>query len=131
MTPRSESLPVRPGCGATAPKPARTAIGTGLDVEPTAEILYRDWITLEHRRGNRAALARVINELQKSLRPLKVDMRPEAEKLITTSTPVTSNTREVPDPQHPAPRSTDAGRGRGPTLTPSLLGAFLSDHPTR
>ena len=61
---------------------ARSAIGTGLDVEPTAERLYRDWITLEHRRGNRARLSCVVNELQRALRPLGVDMEPETERLI-------------------------------------------------
>ncbi|MEZ0092475.1 LysM peptidoglycan-binding domain-containing protein [Streptacidiphilus sp. EB129] len=62
---------------------ARTAIGTGLHVNPTAEVLFRDWITLEHRRGSRTELARVITELQKALRPLNVDMQPATQALIT------------------------------------------------
>ncbi len=62
---------------------ARWAIGTGVAVESTAELLYRDWITLEHRRGNPAEMGRVISALQKALRPLNVDMEPATEKLIT------------------------------------------------
>nr|WP_166682727.1 LysM peptidoglycan-binding domain-containing protein [Streptomyces sp. 846.5] len=62
---------------------ARAAIATGLDVEPTAELLFRDWITLEHHCGNRAELSRVVSELQRALRPLDVDMERATEKLIT------------------------------------------------
>jgi nucleoid-associated protein YgaU len=62
---------------------ARAAIATGLDVEPTAEILFRDWITLEHRAGNRTELGRVVSELQRALRPLDVEMEHATEKLIT------------------------------------------------
>lgn len=62
---------------------ARAAIGKGLEVEPTAEVLYRDWITLEARRGDRAALGRVINDLNRALRTLDVDMDDETQTLIT------------------------------------------------
>ncbi|MFC1405738.1 MULTISPECIES: LysM peptidoglycan-binding domain-containing protein [Streptacidiphilus] len=62
---------------------ARTAISKGLDVEPTAEILYRDWITLENRRGDRAALGRVISDLNRALRTLDVEMDDDTQKLIT------------------------------------------------
>lgn len=62
---------------------ARTAISKGLDVEPTAEVLYRDWITLENRRGDRAALGRVIIDLNRALRTLDVEMDHATQKLIT------------------------------------------------
>jgi DNA-binding SARP family transcriptional activator len=62
---------------------ARTAISKGLDVEPTAEVLYRDWITLENRRGDRAALGRVISDLNRALRTLDVEMDHATQKLIT------------------------------------------------
>lgn len=63
--------------------PARTAISKGLHVEPTAELLYRDWITLEARRGDRAALGRVISDLGRALRTLDVEMDDETQTLIT------------------------------------------------
>jgi len=63
--------------------PARAAISKGLHVEPTAELLYRDWITLEARRGDRAALGRVISDLNRSLRTLDVEMDNETQTLIT------------------------------------------------
>jgi DNA-binding SARP family transcriptional activator len=63
--------------------PARTAIRTGLEVEPAAELLYRDWITLEARRGDKPALHRVISDLGRALRTLDVEMDHDTERLIT------------------------------------------------
>jgi hypothetical protein len=34
---------------------AHQAVATGLDADPTAELLYRDWMRLEAARGNRSA----------------------------------------------------------------------------
>lgn len=35
---------------------ARKAVATGLDVDDTAELLYRDWLRIEHAAGNRPGL---------------------------------------------------------------------------
>ncbi len=61
---------------------ARAAIAKGVEVEPTAERLYRDWIALEAACGNRAEVQRVISRLQKELRALDVEMEDATEKLI-------------------------------------------------
>ncbi|MFD5610546.1 LysM peptidoglycan-binding domain-containing protein [Kitasatospora sp. NPDC127060] len=44
---------------------ARAAIDTGLNVEPTAEQLYRAWMRIEHRAGHPAAVRDVIARLRK------------------------------------------------------------------
>ncbi|MFC8453103.1 bacterial transcriptional activator domain-containing protein [Kitasatospora sp. NPDC057223] len=49
---------------------ARHAISVGLDVEPAAEILFRDWMRIEVRAGNHTGLQEVI----KQVRQMVVDM---------------------------------------------------------
>ncbi|WP_331727365.1 LysM peptidoglycan-binding domain-containing protein (plasmid) [Kitasatospora sp. NBC_00374] len=44
---------------------ARAAIGKGLNVEPSAEQLYRAWMRIEHRAGNPAAVREVIARVRK------------------------------------------------------------------
>lgn len=71
-----------------APRPdldaARRAIATGLDADDTAELLYQDWITVEHQAGNRAGVFHAIDALQAVNRRLDVDMLPQTEELITS-----------------------------------------------
>jgi hypothetical protein len=43
---------------------ARQAVTTGLDVDDTAELLYRDWLRIEHAAGNRQGLHTAITRLQ-------------------------------------------------------------------
>ncbi|WP_042370569.1 LysM peptidoglycan-binding domain-containing protein [Streptacidiphilus neutrinimicus] len=61
---------------------ARAAIAKGVDVEPAAEMLYRDWITLEAVCGSRAEVQRVISRLQGELRALDVEMEHATQELI-------------------------------------------------
>ncbi|MGR3938471.1 bacterial transcriptional activator domain-containing protein [Streptomyces sp. BRA346] len=61
---------------------ARRAIAVGIDVEPHAELLYRDWMRIEHRAGNRAGLHSAITALQQANRALDLDLDPETEELI-------------------------------------------------
>ncbi|MBO3681727.1 LysM peptidoglycan-binding domain-containing protein [Streptomyces sp. NEAU-YJ-81] len=71
---------------------ARRAIAIGIDVEPTAELLYRDWMRIEHAAGNRGGLHTAITTLQQANRALDLDLEPETEHLISlllTNTPTT------------------------------------------
>ncbi|MFJ2349689.1 LysM peptidoglycan-binding domain-containing protein [Streptomyces antimycoticus] len=71
---------------------ARRAIAVGIDVEPTAELLYRDWMRVEHAAGNRGGLHTAITSLQQANRAFDLDLEPETEHLISlllTHTPST------------------------------------------
>ncbi|RAG81241.1 hypothetical protein DN069_34015 [Streptacidiphilus pinicola] len=61
---------------------ARAAIARGIDVEPTAEMLYRDWLALEAACGNIAEVHRIISRLQEELRALDAEMDPATIELI-------------------------------------------------
>jgi DNA-binding SARP family transcriptional activator len=62
---------------------ARSAIATGLEVEPTIERLYRDWMRIEHAAEHRAGVYTAIGALQDALRVYDLDMQPETDQLIT------------------------------------------------
>ncbi|GHB74328.1 hypothetical protein GCM10010377_75920 [Streptomyces viridiviolaceus] len=72
----------------TAPGPhrdlsaARQAVATGLDVDNTAELLYRDWCRLEHAAGNRQGLHTAITRVQQVNRTLDCSLETETEQLI-------------------------------------------------
>jgi nucleoid-associated protein YgaU len=72
----------------TAPGPqhdlsaARQAVATGLDVDNTAELLYRDWCRLEHAAGNRQGLHTAITRIQQVNRELDCSLETETEQLI-------------------------------------------------
>ncbi|MFF0794718.1 hypothetical protein [Streptomyces spiralis] len=72
----------------TAPGPhhnltaARHAIATGLEVDHTAELLYRDWLQIEAAAGNRPGLHTAASRLQHINSALGYDMEPETEQLI-------------------------------------------------
>jgi nucleoid-associated protein YgaU len=72
----------------TAPGPhrdlsaARQAVATGLDVDNTAELLYRDWCRLEHAAGNRQGLHTAITRVQQVNRELDCSPETETEQLI-------------------------------------------------
>ncbi|MEU6610255.1 hypothetical protein ABZ922_35305 [Streptomyces shenzhenensis] len=61
---------------------ARQAVATGLDVDDTAELLYRDWMRLEHARGNRSGLHTAITRLQHINRALDCSPETETSQLI-------------------------------------------------
>ncbi|GGJ65337.1 hypothetical protein GCM10010121_089930 [Streptomyces brasiliensis] len=63
---------------------ARHAIATGLDVDvdETAELLYRDWMKTEWAAGNRSGLHTAISRIQHVNRTLDCDLEPETEQLI-------------------------------------------------
>ncbi|ALV30749.1 LysM peptidoglycan-binding domain-containing protein [Streptomyces sp. CdTB01] len=61
---------------------ARQAVATGLDVDPTAELLYRDWMRLEAARGNRSGLHTAITRVQQINRDLDCSPEPETTQLI-------------------------------------------------
>jgi hypothetical protein len=74
---------------------ARHAVATGLDIDDTAEALYRDWMRIEHTAGNRPGLHTVISRLQHIHHTLNVAPEKETEQLIdqllaTPSTPPAS-----------------------------------------
>jgi two-component SAPR family response regulator len=61
---------------------ARQAVATGLDVDPTAELLYRDWMRLEAARGNRSGLHTAITRVQQVNRDLDCSLETETSELI-------------------------------------------------
>ncbi|MFF7130506.1 hypothetical protein [Streptomyces sp. NPDC008240] len=61
---------------------ARHAIATGLEVDDTAELLYRDWMKIEHTAGNRSGLHTAITRIQHINHTLDSSLQPETEQLI-------------------------------------------------
>ncbi|MGW3631841.1 LysM peptidoglycan-binding domain-containing protein [Streptomyces sp. NPDC005122] len=61
---------------------ARQAVATGLDVDNTAELLYRDWCRLEHAAGNRQGLHTAITRVQQVNQALDCSLETETEQLI-------------------------------------------------
>ncbi len=61
---------------------ARQAIATGLDVDDTAELLYRDWLRVESAAGNRQGLHIAITRVQQVNRALDCSLETETEQLI-------------------------------------------------
>jgi nucleoid-associated protein YgaU len=61
---------------------ARQAVATGLDADHTAELLYRDWLRIEHAAGNRQGLHTAITRVQQVNRSLDCSLETETEALI-------------------------------------------------
>jgi nucleoid-associated protein YgaU len=61
---------------------ARRAIATGLEADESAELLYRDWIRIEHTAGNRAGVHTAITRIQQINRALDCSLEMETEQLI-------------------------------------------------
>ncbi|MEU9412226.1 hypothetical protein AB0E08_41940 [Streptomyces sp. NPDC048281] len=61
---------------------ARQAIATGLEVDDTAELLYRDWLRIEHAAGNRQGLHMAISRVQQVNRALDCSLEIETSQLI-------------------------------------------------
>ncbi|MFF9244598.1 hypothetical protein ACF1AY_35605 [Streptomyces sp. NPDC014776] len=61
---------------------ARQAVLTGLDVDDTAELLYRDWMRIEHTASNRSGLHTAITRVQQINHTLDCSLEPETEQLI-------------------------------------------------
>ncbi|KAB1141157.1 LysM peptidoglycan-binding domain-containing protein [Streptomyces luteolifulvus] len=61
---------------------ARQAVATGLDVDDTAELLYRAWCRLEYAAGNRQGLHTAITRVQQVNRTLDCSLEIETEQLI-------------------------------------------------
>ena len=61
---------------------ARQAIVTGLDVDNTAELLYRDWLRIEYAAGNRQGMHTAITRVQQVNRALDCSPEPETQQLI-------------------------------------------------
>jgi nucleoid-associated protein YgaU len=72
---------------------ARQAVATGLDVDDTAELLYRDWLRIEHAAGNRQGLHTAIARVQQVNQALDCSLETKTEHLINEllngSSPVT------------------------------------------
>ncbi|MFJ3446015.1 hypothetical protein ACIPM2_33130 [Streptomyces sp. NPDC086081] len=70
---------------------ARRAIACALDIDDTAELLYRDWLRLEATASNRSGIHTVITRLQHLTHTLNAPLEPETEQLINellhTTTP--------------------------------------------
>lgn len=73
---------------------ARQAVATGLDVDDTAELLYRDWCRLEYAAGNRQGLHTAITRVQQVNRALDCSLEIETEQLINDL--LSTNDRQAP-----------------------------------
>ncbi|MER5382369.1 hypothetical protein ABT040_19170 [Streptomyces sp. NPDC002688] len=74
---------------------ARKAIVRGLDVDETAELLYRDWLIVEWMAGNRPGLHTAINRIQHVAQALDCDLELETEQLIQE---LLTTSRKAPTP---------------------------------
>ncbi|MEU6375477.1 hypothetical protein [Streptomyces sp. NPDC046909] len=63
---------------------ARQAIACGIDVDGTAEVLYRDWILVEDAAGNRQGVHTAISRVQHISRTLNCPLGKETEQLINS-----------------------------------------------
>ncbi|MEV6796419.1 hypothetical protein AB0M87_31510 [Streptomyces sp. NPDC051320] len=63
---------------------ARQAIAAALEVDESAELLYRDWLKVEAAAGNRPGVHTAIARLQQVNRSIDADLEPETEQLIAT-----------------------------------------------
>ncbi|QDO05068.1 LysM peptidoglycan-binding domain-containing protein [Streptomyces sp. S1D4-23] len=61
---------------------ARQAVAAGLDIDDTAELLYRDWLRIEYAAGNRQGLHTAITRVQQVNRALDCSLEIETEQLI-------------------------------------------------
>ncbi|WP_405576249.1 hypothetical protein [Streptomyces sp. NBC_01092] len=61
---------------------ARQAVVTGLEVDDTAELLYRDWLRIEHSAGNRQGLHTAITRVQQVNHALDCSLETETFQLI-------------------------------------------------
>ncbi|MCW8384529.1 AfsR/SARP family transcriptional regulator [Streptomyces justiciae] len=61
---------------------ARRAIARGIDIDETAEVLYRDWILVEQAAGNRHGVQTAISRVQHINRALNSPLEKETEQLI-------------------------------------------------
>ncbi|MGY9067012.1 LysM peptidoglycan-binding domain-containing protein [Streptomyces sp. CAS3] len=61
---------------------ARQAVVTGLEVDDTAELLYRAWMRLEAARGNRSGLHTAITRVQQVNQALDCSLETETTQLI-------------------------------------------------
>ncbi|TXS58875.1 hypothetical protein EAO69_41935 [Streptomyces sp. me109] len=61
---------------------ARRAIVLGLDIDASAELLYRDWLIVEQTAGNRAGMHTTIARVQQVAQALDFDLEPETQQLI-------------------------------------------------
>ncbi|MGB8942951.1 MAG: hypothetical protein WCD21_22315, partial [Streptomyces sp.] len=61
---------------------ARRSVATGLEVDETAELLYRDWFQIEAAAGNRGGLNAAVSRLDQVNRLLGLPMEVETEQLM-------------------------------------------------
>ncbi|MEV6537424.1 bacterial transcriptional activator domain-containing protein, partial [Streptomyces sp. NPDC051639] len=74
---------------------ARKAIAIGLDVDETAELLYRDWLIVEWTAKNRPGLHTAITRIQQVAQTLDCDLELETEQLIQE---LLTTSRRAPTP---------------------------------
>lgn len=63
---------------------ARQAVAIGLEVDDSAELLYRDWFRIEHASSNRSGLHTAISRLQQVNRSIDAPLEDETQHLIHT-----------------------------------------------
>ncbi|MFJ2241900.1 bacterial transcriptional activator domain-containing protein [Streptomyces sp. NPDC087859] len=93
---------------------ARRAVTTGLEVDDTAELLYRDALRIEHTAGNRSGLHTAITRIQHINQTLDCSLETETEDLIRKLLNLTAPHRPVPG--SPAAATAPARPGSATTV---------------
>ncbi|MFD7055951.1 hypothetical protein ACFWBS_43820 [Streptomyces mirabilis] len=78
---------------------ARQAVATGLDVDDTAELLYRDWMRIEAVAGNRQGLHTAVTRVQQINRALDCSLELATEQLVNDLLNGSSAAVRIQDPQ--------------------------------
>lgn len=62
---------------------ARRAVACAIDMDDSAETIYRDWMMIEEAAGNRQGVHTAITRIQQINRALNCPLEPETEALIS------------------------------------------------
>ncbi|MEU6346247.1 LysM peptidoglycan-binding domain-containing protein [Streptomyces sp. NPDC046977] len=62
---------------------ARAAVLRGLDIDETAEVLYRDWMAIEHTAGSVSGVRKAVSRVQQVTAAYDISMDPRTEYAIT------------------------------------------------
>ncbi|WP_326757370.1 LysM peptidoglycan-binding domain-containing protein [Streptomyces phaeochromogenes] len=93
---------------------ARQAVATGLDVDDTAELLYRDWARIEYAADNRQGLHTAIARVQQVNRALDCSLETATEQLINELLGTTRDDQARGAASVPHFTSSGSNRGKAP-----------------
>ncbi|MGA5454134.1 LysM peptidoglycan-binding domain-containing protein [Streptomyces umbrinus] len=101
---------------------ARQAVATGLDVDDTAELLYRDWARIEHAAGNRQGLHTAIARVQQVNSALDCSLETATEQLINELLGTTRDDQAQGAVSVPHATASGPSGHKGPVRRPGVSG---------